>query len=548
MVHRYSGRPYESILLLLALIPVVPSAIGQDRPLRHGTALPAPPPEAICVLTTDGVDRAWSVVPSKEKLFSKTATSKLAVTYVDSESARWPQAAIDAFQYATAIWESILVSSVPIRIRAGWTDLGHCQSGARLGSAGPLLVWRDFSEAPMSGTYYPDPLADALHGSSMNSRVTEPDITADFNYNCDDPGAAFRWYFGTDGSTPAGSVDFVSVALHEIGHGVGFIGSANVSGGGGSVRLSGYPQAYDRNTEDNAGILLTSDSYPDGSAELGQVLEGGAASVFFGGAGVEATYAGEPAPLYSPASFAMGSSYSHLDETTFNSTEHALMTPYLSTQEASHLPGSITCALLADIGWTINPSACSTSLAVELTQFSALVQDDAVELSWITASESGSASFEVEHGYGTAAFTEAGRVAAAGTSDTPQSYRFRLENLRPGIHQFRLKQLDTSGNSTYSNVVEAIVPISQSHMVEYPFPNPTRSRATLSVAVRTAQIVRVELFDLLGRRVASVFDGPISSSGPSQIAVTTDDLSAGTYLLRATGETFSESMTIAVIR
>ena len=33
---------------------------------------------------------------------------------------------------------------------------------------------------------------------------------------------------GTDGNTPLGKIDFVTVVLHEIGHGLGFTGSMDV--------------------------------------------------------------------------------------------------------------------------------------------------------------------------------------------------------------------------------------------------------------------------------------------------------------------------------
>ena len=53
--------------------------------------------------------------------------------------------------------------------------------------------------------------------------VGEQDIITSFNSH-----AAVDWYFGTDGNTPSRRRDFVSVVLHEIGHGLGFISFATV--------------------------------------------------------------------------------------------------------------------------------------------------------------------------------------------------------------------------------------------------------------------------------------------------------------------------------
>jgi len=67
----------------------------------------------------------------------------------------------------------------------------------------------------MSGV---DQLADNNFGE-------EHDININMNCGFD------AWYFGTDANTPAGLIDFVTVVLHEIGHGIGFIGSMNAGNG-----------------------------------------------------------------------------------------------------------------------------------------------------------------------------------------------------------------------------------------------------------------------------------------------------------------------------
>ena len=55
-----------------------------------------------------------------------------------------------AFQHAASIWSQTLDSTVPIRIRAQFTQLG----ANVLGSAGPTVRFRDFTNAPQAGTWY----------------------------------------------------------------------------------------------------------------------------------------------------------------------------------------------------------------------------------------------------------------------------------------------------------------------------------------------------------------------------------------------------------
>ena len=58
-------------------------------------------------------------------------------------------------------------------------------------------------------------LADAIAG--RDTYAGRVDLTASFNSN-----DKVNWYYGTDGNTPSGQFDFVTVVLHELGHGLGF--------------------------------------------------------------------------------------------------------------------------------------------------------------------------------------------------------------------------------------------------------------------------------------------------------------------------------------
>jgi hypothetical protein len=55
--------------------------------------------------------------------------------------------------------------------------------------------------------------------------------------------------------------------------------------------------------------------------------------------------------MYAPSTWAPGSSYSHLDYSTFNNTANQLMVYAFSAGEAAHDPGPVTKGLLKDLGW-----------------------------------------------------------------------------------------------------------------------------------------------------------------------------------------------------
>ncbi|MFN3597651.1 MAG: choice-of-anchor D domain-containing protein [Rubricoccaceae bacterium] len=78
-------------------------------------------------------------------------------------------------------------------------------------------------------------------------------------------------------------------------------------------------------------------------------------------------------------------------------------------------------------------------------------------------------------------------------------------------------------------------------------PNPATTTATVTLEVALAEQVRVDLFDALGRRVATLFEG-VATPGRHPLAIRTEALPAGTYLIRATGESFAQTQRLAVVR
>ncbi|MGH8562821.1 MAG: hypothetical protein ACREXW_01535 [Gammaproteobacteria bacterium] len=135
-----------------------------------------------------------------------------------------------AFRAAAAIWAERIQSPVRIRIDARFDPLGCNASSAVLGSAGPTTVHRDFRGARVAKTWYVQALANALAGWDL--APGQSDIRARFNSavgtTCAFPDI---WYYGLDGLPPGTKIDFVTVVLHEIGHGLGFLSLVDLATG-----------------------------------------------------------------------------------------------------------------------------------------------------------------------------------------------------------------------------------------------------------------------------------------------------------------------------
>jgi hypothetical protein len=202
----------------------------------------------------------------------------------------------------------------------------------------------------------------------------------------------------------------------------------------------------------------------------------------------------------------------------------------------------------------IDPSGAP--LPVELQEMTVQQSSRRAQLQWSTASETNNAGFYVETqslspGDSTttaSAWTTLGFVEGAGTTDTPQSYKFETDELSYGAHAFRLRQVDTDGTATATEPVTVEVQLDRAYAVDAPYPNPSHGQATLPVTVRETQRVQVMLYDMLGRRIATVYDGEMRGQDTQPIQLNTGRLASGTYFVRVRGEGFITTERLTVIR
>jgi hypothetical protein len=299
----------------------------------------APTPE---VVPGQRVELRGTGVATPSRIVRPRTRSAQAATFVVNYDAGFqanPQA-MAAFQHAVDIWASQITSSVPIVVEASFEALGENV----LGSAGSTYGIRDWPGAPIPGTFYQAALANKLAGTDLGPGTT--DIEASFSSEA-------SWYYGLDANPDFSQYDFVSVALHELGHGLGFGGTASVSGGIGTWGSNGRPRIYDRFVQNGLGQTLI--SLPSGTVALGALLTGN--SLFWNGANAVAANGGAMPRMYAPASWDQGSSFSHLDESTYGAgNANSLMTPAIGQAEAIHDPGPIARGMFTDMGWTTSGS------------------------------------------------------------------------------------------------------------------------------------------------------------------------------------------------
>ena len=251
-----------------------------------------------------------------------------------------------AVEYAALILGKMLPSDTRITINASWQKISTSGVLAQSTITGYAAGWGIDAYKPIS--LYPVALAEKIAGRNLNGDL-QGDITLAVN-------SSVNWYLGTDGQTPVQKYDLVTVAMHEICHGLGFFDSFSYSGNIGSYGIGSVPMIYDTFVENIAGNRLTDTlKFLNSSTSLGSQFVGN--QLYFNGPLIKKYTASNPvrytisrAKLYAPATWDAGSSIFHLDESATLLAD-GLMTPFIDFGEAIHDPGKYTFSILGDIGW-----------------------------------------------------------------------------------------------------------------------------------------------------------------------------------------------------
>ena len=277
------------------------------------------------------------------------STSEVIITYEVPP----PANVKSVFEQAATTWANYLKSDVPIRIYVKWRPLAT----GILGSAGAYSSVRNFVGANKLNTWYPIALAEKMAHTNLNG--TDSDIIATFNSDFPD------WFIGTNGVPTNNQIDLYSVVLHEMGHGLGFIGQiqADVTSNSTSIATAtyGYPGIFDQFIFDSKNKQLVDTlTYKKNSNELfKQIISD---SLFFSSNAVLRNNSNASARLYAPKptqrnptnpmGYIEGSSVYHVDQNTYPPGNlNALMTPQIARGEITAQLGPIVKGIFNDLGW-----------------------------------------------------------------------------------------------------------------------------------------------------------------------------------------------------
>jgi hypothetical protein len=202
------------------------------------------------------------------------------------------------------------------------------------------------------------------------------------------------------------------------------------------------------------------------------------------------------------------------------------------------------------------PDPCP-STAVELVSFSAVEHDGYIEVEWTTASETGSAGFNIYRSEGESAAKiklNDALIPAAGDELRGGEYRFKDHDIAGGVdYYYWFEDIGLSGDARMNGPVlaerrDTPAAFGLSQNVPNPFNPVTEIRYALAADCR----VRLEIFNILGQRVATLVNEDQTAgyrtarwNGTNADGV---DVSSGVYFYRLEAGTFVETKKMILLR
>lgn len=326
---------------------------------------------------------------------------------------------------AADVWAQYLDITVSVQVEATFSSQGGSNFGAPLGFAGPITVFRDFVGAPQASTWFPVAQANQLRGADLDP--SNVDIQADFNADVDLPTVlgSVSWYYGTDGN-PGADIDFYSVAMHELGHGLGFL---TLVGGSGALS-GGFADIYARQLQDTS--ITPSNFVSMSNSQRAAAIIGG--NLTWKGTEVVAAKGG-PVAMYAPDPIESGSSTSHWDTSV---TPNEVMEPF-ATDPFTDL--GLEVQAFEDMLWPLDAVAEGegttegstegepdpTTVSIDVTGGSSIEQGGSFSLSAVVEGGTASSYQWVRGGNDLSGETAATLTRASASVSDTGSYRVRIE-------------------------------------------------------------------------------------------------------------------------
>ena len=159
---------------------------------------------------------------------------------------------------------------------------------------------------------------------------------------------------------------------------------------------------------------------------------------------------------------------------------------------------------------------------------------------YITTSEVGAGADSYDQGVTNNGATGSQQLTFTPSAETPDLLYYQCTN-----HQFMGYRINVTGEATDA---EGTGQVPDAFRLYGNHPNPFAESTRLRFDVATASTLRGAVYDVLGRRVATLFSGTVPAHRTRSVVVEADDLPAGLYLVRFRAGDVQQSFRLVKVR
>ncbi|MCS6989308.1 MAG: T9SS type A sorting domain-containing protein, partial [Chloroherpetonaceae bacterium] len=202
-------------------------------------------------------------------------------------------------------------------------------------------------------------------------------------------------------------------------------------------------------------------------------------------------------------------------------------------------------------------------LPVNLGAFTGANIPRGVELRWETISETDNAGFDVRRAevingmeqewLTIASYRSTPSLAGQGTTSQGHRYAYIDEGVQVGkTYRYALRSTDLNGTvhdypQTVTVEVTRLAPKTFVYKLEQNYPNPFNPSTRIAYQIAAPSDVRLEVFDMLGRKVATLVSER-KEAGEYVVTFDATNLSSGVYLYRLQTEKFSQTKKMILMK
>lgn len=198
---------------------------------------------------------------------------------------------------------------------------------------------------------------------------------------------------------------------------------------------------------------------------------------------------------------------------------------------------------------TINAiDPANAPLPVELSSFTASLNQNNVDLEWQTKTEVNNYGFNVERKINEDEWSTIGFVEGHGNSTSPKNYSYKDDDLFSGGSRFsyRLKQINNDGTFEYSDIIEVEV-LPDQYELSQNYPNPFNPNTTIRFSLPEQTRLRINIYSILGELVKTIAEG-IYEAGYHKVIFEANDLTSGTYIYRVESSEFVQTRKMLLLK